>query len=163
MTEPDGPTRGRLLVVTGAPDDVRRQVAGELARHFERGALVDGAAFDAMVVTGRTTRDAPAGLDELRLRMLRISAAIATAETYQLEGFDVVVTDDLRGDGLEDFLDLAAPEPVHVIVVDGGSDDGTTPPWGLWVGGDDATGDVVATVESVLDRRDEALVLTAGP
>jgi hypothetical protein len=161
MTRRDEPARGRLVVVTGAPDDVRTGVAGGLARRFERGVVVDGAVLDAMVVSGRTSAAGPARLDELRLWMLRCSAAIATAETYQLEGFDVVVTDDLLGDRLEDFLDLAAPEPVHVVVLDDGNDR-TTPRWGLWVRcSPDATEPVDVTVDEVVTRLDEALVPTA--
>ena len=51
------------------------------------------------------------------MRLLRWSAALAVAETYQLEGFDAVVAEDALGDRLEDFLDLVEPEPVHVVVV----------------------------------------------
>ena len=53
------------------------------------------------------------------MRLLRWSAALAVAETYQLEGFDAVVAEDALGDRLEDFLDLVEPEPVHVVVVRG--------------------------------------------
>jgi hypothetical protein len=173
MTSRDQPARGRLVAVTGAPEDFRTSVAGELARRFERGVVVDGAAFDSMVVSGRTSPTGPPGLDELRLRMLRFSAAIATAETFQLDGFDVVVTDDLLGDRLEEFLDLASPEPVHVVVLDDGSGGSATPRWGLWV---DVTGAVAeggpgggtapasdAVVDEILGRLDDSVVLTQDP
>ena len=68
------------------------------------------------------------------MRLLRWSAALAVAETYQLEGFDAVVAEDALGDRLEDFLDLVEPEPVHVVVVRDDADP-ATPQWGLWVEG----------------------------
>ncbi|MGW5238883.1 hypothetical protein ACWEOW_08120 [Monashia sp. NPDC004114] len=157
----DGPDRGRLVVVTGSPEPVRTRLAGELARRFEHGVLVDGTTFDAMVVSGRTSSTGPPGLDELRLRMLRFSAAIATAETFQLDGFDVVVTDDLLGDRLEEFLDLAAPEPVHVVVLDDGMGE-PTPRWGLWLGGMSGDTPVPETVDLLLSELADALVRTVG-
>ena len=73
-----------------------------------------------------------AGLEGVRHRLLRWSACLAAAEAYQLEGFDAVVHDVVTGGHLEDFLDLAAPETVHVVVLDDPRLS-ATPRWGLWL------------------------------
>jgi hypothetical protein len=99
-----------------------------------------------------------AAADRFRELLLRWSACIAVAETYQLEGFDAVITDVVLGDRLEDFLDLVAPEPVHLIVVDDDGGAGGTPRWGLWLDAAPAAPDTA--VEPILGRLDDALVTT---
>ena len=161
--DPATPPRGRLFLVTGGPSVGRAAVAVALAQRFERAVAIDGDSFEHMVVSGRLPYREPPTSEQLRLRFLRWSAAIATAETYQLEGFDAVISDVVLGPRLEDFLDLAAPEPVHVIVLEGPARvDPDTPPWGLWLRcppADQAT--VGATVDEILAHLDEALVPTA--
>ncbi|GAA6524653.1 hypothetical protein [Intrasporangium sp. DVR] len=161
--------RGRLILVTSASTATAGEVAAALGQTLPRCAVVGGGVVDAMVVTGRAAEPLSdeAG-DALRAAtdpavagqlLLRWSACLALAETFQLEGFDVVVHDVVLGDHLEDFLDLAAPEPVHVIVI-GDPIGSTTPRWGLWL--DPAPAPDV-TAAAVLARLDEAVVLTAEP
>lgn len=151
------PERGRLFLVTGGTRDVRAGVAGGLAAHLDRAVAVDCSVFDRMIVSGRVPATDPPTLAQVRQLLLRWSAGIATAETYQLEGYDAVVTDDLHGDHLEDFLDLVSPEPVLLVVLDDGSD-AVTPHWGLWLDGAGRQADDLA--EDILARLDDALVLT---
>ena len=96
------------------------------------------------------------------MRLLRWSAALAVAETYQLEGFDAVVAEDALGDRLEDFLDLVEPEPVHVVVIRDDADP-ATPQWGLWVEGTDVGSDADGVAAEVVARLDESRVLTTPP
>lgn len=160
MTDPHGAaSRGRLLLVTAARAEARAGLATALAARLEHAVLVDGEALERAVLPGSARQGwaEPPTPEQLRLRLLRWSAALAVAETYQLEGFDAVVSDDAHGEQLEDFLDLAAPEPVHVVVVrDAG--DRVTPHWGLWV---DGTASDDTTAEDVVARLDEALVATS--
>jgi hypothetical protein len=157
-------SRGRLFVVTGAEADTRASLAVAMAARLDRSVTVDCSVFDRMIVSGHEpepedpTSAQKAQLGHIRQRLLRWSAGLATAETYQLEGFDAVVTDDLRGSRLEDFLDLAAPESVLLVVLDDGSDL-ETPRWGLWVRSPGRPAAELADV--VLSRLDEALVETA--
>lgn len=111
-----------------------------------------------MVVAGRAPYREPPQAEQLRQQFLRWSAAIATAETYQLEGFDAVISDTVLGDRLEDFLDLVSPESLHLVVLLRERLDLRTPRWGLWVDSSEQTVD--QTVAIVLSRLDESVVAT---
>lgn len=145
----DAGERGRVFVVSGRDPESRLAVGRALAGHLPSAVLVDVVVLADMVVGDGVPTT---GLEQLRRRLLTWSAAIAMAETYLLEGFDAVVVDDLGGDRLEEFLDLVAPEPAHVVRLD---DDG--PDWGLRV---DAASDPRDTADQVLARLDESLVVT---
>ena len=123
-------TRGRLFLVTSPVPDAAAAVAVELAHRLPR----------CLVVAG--------------------SACLAAAETYQLEGFDAVVHDVVIGGHLEDFLDLAAPETVHVVVLDDPRLS-ATPRWGLWLVARAAPPGTLA--EAILAHLDTSRVLTTEP
>lgn len=157
----DDEPRGRLFVVTGSTRAERVSVASAVAARLERSIVFDCAMFEELIVSGAQP-SAPGAADPLHLGrirqlLLRWSAGLAAAETYQLEGFDAVVTDELSGARLEDFLDLAAPETVLLVVLDDGTDV-ETPRWGLWVRSPDRPAADVADI--VLTRLDEAVVAT---
>lgn len=152
--------RGRLFLVSGARVANTTAVGAALARSFERAVAIDGAVFDHMVVAGRDPYREPPRAEQLRQLFLRWSAAIATAETYQLEGFDAVISDTVLGDHLEDFLDLVSPETLHLVVLLPERLDRRTPRWGLWVDSSEQTVD--ETVTTVLSRLEESVVAT-GP
>ncbi|HEX5968431.1 MAG TPA: hypothetical protein VFY88_08145, partial [Intrasporangium sp.] len=152
-------TRGRLFLVTAPRQDAAAAVAVELAHRLPRCLVVAGSQVDAMVVSGRAPDD-DVGLEGVRHRLLRWSACLAAAEAYQLEGFDAVVHDVVTGGHLEDFLDLAAPETVHVVVLDDPRVS-ATPRWGLWLDASAAPPGNVA--EAVLSHLDSAKVLTTEP
>lgn len=156
MSDDESP-RGRLYLVTGARAAGTTSVGHALARRFERAVAIDGDVFDQMVVSGRDPFDEPPSPEQVRQLFLRWSAAIATAETYQLEGFDAVISDTVLGGHLEDFLDLASPETVHVIVLHD-TLDRRTPRWGLWIDRCEQT--IEETVTEILARLDEAVVVT---
>jgi hypothetical protein len=175
MTE-DAAARGRLFLVTAPSREAAARVAMELGRRLPRSFVVAGSQVDSMVVSGRAPddEDDDAGLEGVKHLLMRWSACLAMAETYQLEGFDAVVHDSVMGGHLEDFLDLSAPEPVHVVVLAdprssdtpqtpdtrGTRDTRDTPRWGLWL---DPTSPPDQLAEEVLARLDEATVLTAEP
>jgi len=158
--DPD-PARGRLFLVTGADASERVTVAQAVARALERSALVDGAEIDRMLISGRVPLGGPLTGEQLRQLLLRWSATIAAAETFQLEGYDAVVTDDVRGDRVEDFLDLASPETVHLVVLRHPALEAHTPHWGLWVEAGDRAPEQIAA--EILNRLDDARVVTAEP
>ncbi len=150
--------RGRLFLVTGAHASSPSAVGAALARCFERAVAIDGAVFDHMVVAGRDPYAEPPGPEQLRQLFLRWSASIATAETYQLEGFDAVISDSVVGEYLEDFLDLASPETLHLVVLVPDQVDPGVPRWGLWV---DSCGQTAEeTAATVLGRLAESVVAT---
>lgn len=155
--------RGRLFLVTGAEASERTAVAQALARRSSRAIAIEGTSFDAMVLAGREDFDEPLTVPQLRMLFLRWSASLATAEIYLLEGFDAVISDAVLGGLLDDFLDLATPEPVHLVGVhSGGSTPAAvleTPRYGIWVDLTAQTAEEAA--DEVMRRLDEALVLTA--
>jgi hypothetical protein len=156
----DGARRGRLLLVTAARAQARAELASAVAARLEQAVVVDGEALERALRPGRTAAwHEPPTPEMLRMRLLRWSAALAVAETYQLEGFDAVVAEDALGERLEDFLDLVEPEPVHLVVVGDGAD-ADTPRWGLWVDGAEPADDAA---QGVVAHLDDALVLTADP
>ena len=155
--------RGRLVLVTAARERDRTALARAVAERLGPAVVVDGSALEAAVTTGPAPGwDDPPTSHQLRLRLLRWSAALAVAETYQLEGFDAVVAEDALGDRLEDFLDLVEPEPVHVVVVRDAAD-ATTPHWGLSLAPARDDAGVAALADEVLERLTEAVVETTTP
>lgn len=157
MTE-EAPARGRLFLVAAPSAERAAPVALELGRRLPRAFVVSGAQIGSMVV-GRRVAPPESDLERLHGLLLRWSACLAAAETFLLEGFDAVVHDVIAGDQLEDFLDLCAPEPVHVVIVDDSHGAGT-PRWGLWL---DPAAPPDAAAAAVLARLEESLVLTAEP
>ncbi len=154
----DETRRGRLFLVTGAQASGTTAVGAALARSFDRAVAIDAAVFDHMVVAGRDPYREPPRAEQLRQLFLRWSAALATAETYQLEGFDAVISDTVLGDHLEDFLDLVSPETLHLVVLLPERLDRRTPRWGLWV--DRSAQTIDQTVSTVLSRLEESVVAT---
>lgn len=155
--------RGRLVLVTAARERDRTTLARAVAERLGQAVVVDGSALEAAVTAGPSAGwDEPPTPQQLRLRLLRWSAALAVAETYQLEGFDAVVAEDALGDRLEDFLDLVEPEPVHVVVVRDAAD-ATTPHWGLSVSPAADEAGVPGLADEVVERLTEAVVETTTP
>lgn len=141
---------GRLLVVTGPMGPQCHRLAWAVARRLEESVVIDGPILAAMVASERAS-----GADELgtiRTSLLRYCAQIALAETYRRAGYDVVVVEDLPGDRLRDFRDLAEPDELHLIVLDGSQE---TYPGGLHVL---SVEDADALAASVLTRLPEALL-----
>jgi len=182
VSGPDLPP-GRLIVVTGAQAAGKTAVAYAVAARLPRAIHVDGDAIHRMVVSGEapmTLPAPPAAVEQLFLRWL---ASIAVAEAYQRAGFDAVISDNIFGEWLQDFLDFVSPAPVHLVMLNPtvevlrereagrekcGHDEVVTVEalWrsvnedtrrtGLWL--DTSQQSVVQTANDVLDRLDEALI-----
>ncbi|GAB2757121.1 hypothetical protein ACXR8F_00670 [Terrabacter sp. AAH1] len=164
VPEPAG-TPGRLVLVTGADASSLGRLGRAIGERLGSSVVVDGQVLDAMLVEaaqGDSGGELTAvGL--IRRQLLRWSAGLALAETYLIEGYDVVVVDRVEGDRLEDYLDLAAPAPVHLVVVGTGIDP-STPGWGLWVTTPPDTDDaesLAGTAAEVVERLAESVVDTA--
>ncbi|MEW1954045.1 hypothetical protein [Terrabacter sp. NPDC080008] len=162
--EPPG-ARGRLVLVTGADASALGQLARAVGELLGDALVVDGQVLESMLVGAASPAPRPDdGVALVRRQLLRWSAGLALAETYLIEGHDVVVADRVEGDRLEDYLDLAAPEPVHLVVVEAGIDP-STPAWGLWVTTQPGTGapaDMADMAAEVVERLAESLVDTAA-
>ena len=178
---------GRLIVVTGAQAAGKTAVGYAVAARLPRAVHVDGDAISAMVVSGgvpMTLPASPAAVEQLFLRWL---GAIAVAETYQQAGFDAVITDNIFGEWLEDFLDFVSPASVHLVMLNPSAEvlrgreaareksgydrDVTvealfasvseeTSRVGLWLDTSEQT--VVETANDILDRLGEALLGADG-
>lgn len=119
---------GRLIVITGPLGPGCHHLAWAMAHRLDQSVVVDGPILAAMVGSEHAS-----GADELgtiRSALLRYCAEIALAATYRQVGYDVIVVEDLPERRLEDFRDLAAPDDVHVVVLDGSE---ATYPLGLRV------------------------------
>ena len=163
VPEPAG-TPGRLVLVTGADASGLGRLGRAIGERLGRAVVVDGQVLDAMLVDPAQVESGEVtGVGLVRRQLLRWSAGLALAETYLIEGYDVVVADRVEGDRLEDYLDLAAPAPVHLVVVGTGIDP-STPGWGLWVTTppdlDDAES-LSGTAAEVVERLAESVVDTA--
>ncbi len=163
---PEVPGRGRLVLVTGTDPEHAAAVGRALASRLDLSLVVPVGALAAMVVE-EAPRTGPAAVEDLRRLLLAWSASLAVAETYQLEGYDVVITDSVLGERLGDFLELVAPEPLHLVVLgtvrSAGADPSpvtrllrSTPRRGLWL--DPAERSADDLVEVVLARLGESLL-----
>lgn len=115
MTEQRPP--GRLVLVTGAQAAGKTTVARAVAQRLPRAVHVDGDAIHAMVVSGEVPMTLPAPAEAVEQLFLRWMGSIAVAETYQQAGFDAVVSDNVFGEFLDDFLDFVSPAPLHLVVL----------------------------------------------
>ncbi len=108
--------RGRLVLVTGTDPERAAAVSHALAARLDLSVVVPVGVVAAMVA-GNRAHTGPDEQEQMRRLLLSWSASLAVSETYQLEGYDAVVTDSVLGERLEDFLDLVAPEPLHLVVL----------------------------------------------
>jgi len=80
-SDESGP-RGRLLLVTAARAQARATLASAVAARLGRAVLVDGTALERAVTAGDTAGwDEPPTSEQLRMRLLRWSAALSVTET----------------------------------------------------------------------------------
>ncbi|MBW3084539.1 hypothetical protein KEM60_00727 [Austwickia sp. TVS 96-490-7B] len=144
------PPDGRLIVISGPMGGGCHRLAWAMARLCEQSVVLDGPILAGMVASERAS-----GADELgtiRTSLLRYCGHIALAETYRRAGYDVIIVEDLPEARLDDFLDLACPDDVHLIVLDGSH---ATYPQGLHVLFED---DLERQAVRLLERLDEALL-----
>lgn len=141
---------GRLILVTGPG---ARASAQALASKLTRATCVDGAVLGAMIPE--------AAVSELEARFLRYTAGIALADSFRLAGFDVVLTEDVPDQHVEDYLDFAAPTPIHLVRIDdpapGGSvDDQELSGMGIVV----VPGTPDSVADAVMARLDDSVIGT---
>jgi predicted kinase len=105
-------------VISGVQAAGKSTVARLLAGRFERGVCVAGDAIRAMVVSGRLETRPDAGEEALRQLVLRYAGALAVADVYLRDGFDVVVEDVIIGPVLQDFLELVPVPEFHLVFLD---------------------------------------------
>ncbi|MBO1755917.1 hypothetical protein [Allobranchiibius sp. CTAmp26] len=108
---------GRLFVITGAPACGKSTVGRALADALTKSIFVDGAVMADMVAAGRMPMTAEPTIGALEQLFTRYAGALTLADVYRANGFDTVVADDMVGDYLDDFLDLADTGPLHLIVL----------------------------------------------
>lgn len=108
---------GRLFVVTGIQGAGKSTVGRALAEALPRAVFVDGDDVGKTVVSGRVGMTQPPTTQGIEQLLLRYAGALTLADVYRAAGFDAVVADNILGSYLEDFLDLADPEPVHLVVL----------------------------------------------
>ncbi|TWP36540.1 AAA family ATPase [Leekyejoonella antrihumi] len=186
MTAPDAPSPGRLFVITGAQAAGKSTVGLALAEALSKAVFIDGDLIGNTVVSGKDLITEPATVGAIEQLFLRYAGALTLADVYRTAGFDAVVADNIFGDYLDDFLEIAAPEPVHLVVLHPSIDtiydrdaqrrknayrDGITVEdlWhtveehtsrvGLWL--DTTSMSVAQTITRVLRNLNEALVDTA--
>ena len=116
MSAGDGVT-GRIFVITGAPGAGKTTVGRALADALTKSIFVDGAVLADMVAAGRMPMTAEPTIGALEQLFTRYAGALTLADVYCANGFDTVIADDMVGDYLEDFLDLADTGPLHLIVL----------------------------------------------
>jgi gluconate kinase len=177
---------GRLFVVTGIQGAGKSTVGRALAGAFAKAVFIDGDTIADMVVSGHAPMSAEPSQDALEQLLFRYAGALVLADTYRAAGFDAVVADNIFGDAFVDFLHIAAPETVHLVVLhpsaevvrqrdedrggnayrDGFTVDGlwdevekNTPRLGLWL--DTSEHRVEDTVLEIIQRQHEAVVDTA--
>jgi len=115
-------TRGRLVLVTGADASGLGLLGRAVGERLGTSVVVDGQVLDAMLVEPGPDQPSTAvtGVGLVRRQLLRWAAGLALAETYLIEGYDVVVADRVEGDRLEDYLDLIPCQPNYLVVVGAG-------------------------------------------
>lgn len=175
--------RGRLFVISGIQAAGKTTVGHALAKTLSRAVFVDGDTIGNMVVSGKEPMSEPASHEAIEQLLFRYVGALVVADTYRSAGFDAVIADNIFGEYLNDFLELAEPETVHLVMLhptkdvvkardagreknafrDGFTIEGLwqtvetrTPRVGLWL--DTSYMNVADTVLEILKRQEEAVV-----
>lgn len=175
--------QGRLFVITGIQAAGKSTVGRALAEALPKAVFIDGDVVGNTVVSGKELMSEPPTMAAIEQLLLRYSGALTLADVYRAAGFDAVVADNIFGRYLEDFLELADPEPVHLVVLhpsvdtvsaregersgrayrDGITVEGLwalvefdTPRLGLWI--DNSSDTVGRTVTTILQHLDDALI-----
>ena len=178
-------TPGRLFLITGAQAAGKSTVGRALAEGMRKAVFIDGDSVDDVIVSDRMPMTEPPTVGAVEQLFLRYAGALTLADVYRSAGFDAVIADNVFGSFLDDYLILAAPEPLHLVMLnpsaevieqredgrrknayrDGFTIDGLvatiedgTARLGLWL--DTSHLSVAQTVTQILQRADEALVDT---
>ncbi len=111
------PSTGRVFVVAGARAAGKSSVARALADALVKSVCIDGSVLEGMVAAGKISLTAEPSVGALEQLFTRWAGALTLADVWCANGFDAVIADDIIGDYLEDFLDLADTGPVHLVML----------------------------------------------
>lgn len=114
---PGDGSMGRTFVVAGARAAGKSTVARALADALVKSVCIDGSVLESMVAAGRMPLTSEPTVGALEQLFTRWAGALTLADVWCANGFDAVIADDIIGDYLEDFLDLADTGPVHLVVL----------------------------------------------
>jgi len=172
-------------VISGVQAAGKSTVGHALAEALPRAVFVDGDTIGNVVVSGGAAMTEPPRMEAIEQLFLRYAGALTVADVYRSAGFDAVIADNIFGTFLDDFLMIAAPEPIHFVMLTPTADairarehgrgkdayrDGFTIEGlvesvehgsrrvGLWI--DNTSLSVAQTVSQILAEADEALVDT---
>ena len=109
-----GPSRGRVVLVTGVMAAGKSTVAQLLAERFERSAHLRGDRFRRMIVRGNAAPNTEAFEAELRLRY---TLAAQSADGYADAGYTVIWQDCVIGSVLGEIETLVRTRPFDIIVL----------------------------------------------
>lgn len=108
---------GRLFVISGAQAAGKTTVGQALADALPRSVFIDGDAIGDFVVSGKALMTEPPEVEAVEQLFLRYAGALTVADVYRSAGFDAVIADNIFGTFLDDYLMIAAPEPVHLVML----------------------------------------------
>ena len=108
---------GRLFVISGAQAAGKTSVGQALAGALPRSVFIDGDTIGNVVVSGKALMTQPPQIEAVEQLFLRYAGALTVADVYRSAGFDAVIADNIFGSYLDDFLMIAAPEPVHFVML----------------------------------------------
>src|SRR5436190_6846735 len=109
-----GPSRGRVVLVTGVMAAGKSTVAQLLAERFDRSAHLRGDRFRRMIVRGNAAPNTEAFEAELRVRY-RLGAQ--SADGYADAGYTVIWQDCVIGAALGEIEALVRTRPLDIIVL----------------------------------------------
>lgn len=108
---------GRLFVVTGIQASGKSTVGLALAQTLSRAVFIDGDTVGDMVVSGAEPMTDPPSEGAVEQLFFRYAGSLVLADTYRAAGFDAVIADNIFGEFLTDYLHIAAPETVHLVML----------------------------------------------
>lgn len=108
---------GRLFVISGAQAAGKSTVGAALADALPRSVFIDGDTIGNVVVSGKALMTEPPAVEAVEQLFLRYAGALTVADVYRAAGFDAVIADNIFGTFLDDYLMIAAPEPVHFVML----------------------------------------------
>lgn len=104
-------------MISGAQAAGKTIVGQALADALPRSVFIDGDTIGDVVVSGKALMTQPPRIEAVEQLFLRYAGALTVADVYRSAGFDAVIADNIFGSYLDDFLMIAAPEPVHFVML----------------------------------------------
>ncbi len=173
-------------MITGAQAAGKSTVGQALAEGLRKAVFIDGDTIGGMVASGKASMSESPTVEAVEQLFLRYAGALTVADVYRSAGFDAVIADNIFGTFLDDYLSIAAPAQLHLVMLTPSVDaiyqreegrrknayrDGFTVESlvesvergtrrvGLWI--DNTNLSVAQTITQILQRVDEAVVDTS--